>query len=94
MHARPAAPRRTPHAASLLLLLLLLAACPMAPASAQKKPIRAPVGIVGAGMAGVRAASVLNEAGVDFLVLEADSQIGGRMRNQEIVPGSGEVGLV
>lgn len=36
--------------------------------------------IIGAGLSGLTAATVLEEAGADVLVIEADSQIGGRIR--------------
>ena len=39
--------------------------------------------ILGAGMAGISAARVLHESGVNFTVLEARDRVGGRMRSEE-----------
>lgn len=89
--------RRAPALAALALLLLVTAApadarrprgTRRATAAAPKPTNRAVVGIIGGGISGVRAASVLQEAGLtDFLLLEQDSKLGGRMRNAEIAPG-------
>lgn len=88
---------RAPALAALALLLLVTAApadarrprgTRRATAAAPKPTNRAVVGIIGGGISGVRAASVLQEAGLtDFLLLEQDSKLGGRMRNEEIAPG-------
>ena len=44
--------------------------------------------ILGGGMAGVSAANRLNELGIaDFILLEAQDRLGGRIRTEEIVPG-------
>ena len=44
----------------------------------------ADVVVVGAGLAGLNAAHHLAEAGLDVLVLEADPQVGGRIRTDEV----------
>jgi heterodisulfide reductase subunit A-like polyferredoxin len=86
LRARRPAPARG--AADLLpLLLLAAAACASAQVVTPTARSRATVGIVGAGMSGIRAATVLADSGVDYVVLEADSKVGGRMRNTEIAPG-------
>lgn len=46
-----------------------------------------PVIIVGAGMAGLACADVLHKAGRDFLLLEGDSQVGGRVRTDRMADG-------
>lgn len=44
--------------------------------------------ILGGGMAGVSAANKLSELGItDFLILEAQDRLGGRMRREELAPG-------
>jgi monoamine oxidase len=64
---------------------------PSAPAAATpaRGRLRADVVVVGAGMAGLMAASDLVTAGRDVLVLEARDRVGGRLLNHEI--GGGEV---
>ena len=43
--------------------------------------------ILGGGMAGIAAANRLHELGIgDFIVLEATSKLGGRMRSKVLVP--------
>ncbi|WCD93492.1 FAD-dependent oxidoreductase [Microbacterium sp. nov. GSS16] len=42
--------------------------------------------VIGAGLAGLRAATVLAEAGLDTVVLEASDDVGGRQRT-DIVDG-------
>jgi len=42
-----------------------------------------PVLIIGAGLAGLSAARTLNEAGVDFLVLEREQEVGGLCRTEK-----------
>lgn len=88
--------RRTPLAAAAALAALLL--LPFVDHAAAQKT--ATVGIVGAGFAGIRAASILQAAGVDYIVLEASDRVGGRVRQTEILPYGGanlgpnkEVGL-
>jgi phytoene dehydrogenase-like protein len=44
----------------------------------------ADVVVVGAGLAGLNAAHHLAEAGLDVMVLEADPQVGGRIRTDEV----------
>lgn len=41
--------------------------------------IRAPVAIVGGGLAGLHAASLLHEAGIEFILFEARDRLGGRI---------------
>jgi monoamine oxidase len=48
--------------------------------------------VVGAGLAGLQAAILLQDAGLDVLVLEADRRIGGRVRTLDNVPGRPEAG--
>ncbi|MEL6415261.1 MAG: FAD-dependent oxidoreductase [Pseudomonadota bacterium] len=48
--------------------------------------------ILGAGLAGLHAARMLEADGFKVLVLEADSQVGGRMRTLDQVPGRPEAG--
>lgn len=48
--------------------------------------------ILGAGLAGLHAARMLEADGFKVLVLEADTQIGGRMRTLDGVPGRPEAG--
>ena len=40
--------------------------------------------VVGAGLSGLRAASILHHAGVETLVVEAESHIGGRVRTGRV----------
>ena len=49
-------------------------------------PERAPVVIVGAGLAGLTAARVLNQRGLDVVILEASDGVGGRVRS-DVVDG-------
>lgn len=48
--------------------------------------------ILGAGLAGVTAAAKLHEAGVDFLLIEGQAQIGGRVRGAEFAGKKIELG--
>ncbi|GAB2213232.1 hypothetical protein Droror1_Dr00021254 [Drosera rotundifolia] len=49
--------------------------------------------IVGAGISGISAAKTLHEAGIhDFIILEATSRIGGRIKKQELAGHTIEVG--
>ena len=72
------------------ILLSLLASFPSITLSAnpQCSNLDAKVLILGAGMSGVNAARTLYDNGTtDFIVIEAKSQIGGRMVLEEIKPG-------
>jgi threonine dehydrogenase-like Zn-dependent dehydrogenase len=77
--------RSRPSAAAALSALALLGL----PLLANAVTVSAKVGIVGAGIAGIRAASILEAAGVDYVVLEASDRVGGRMRQAEIQPYGG-----
>jgi monoamine oxidase len=46
--------------------------------------MRADVVVVGAGLAGLRCAQALSDAGVDVIVLEASDRVGGRMRTDRV----------
>ena len=39
--------------------------------------------IIGAGASGIAAAQVLHEAKINFLLIEADNEIGGRMKSHK-----------
>ena len=45
------------------------------------------IAIIGAGIAGLRAAQVLQDAGMDFLLLEGAHRIGGRAYTEQVRPG-------
>lgn len=42
------------------------------------------IGIIGSGLAGLTAAKVLNENGLEFQVIEASDRIGGRVKTDEV----------
>jgi monoamine oxidase len=48
--------------------------------------------VIGAGLAGLAAARLLRDQGVDVIVLEARSRVGGRVRTLDSVPGRPEGG--
>ncbi len=48
--------------------------------------------VVGAGLSGLNAAMILADQGMDVLVLEASSRIGGRMKTLDALPGRPEAG--
>lgn len=50
------------------------------------------VAIVGAGIAGLRAASVLQRHGVDVVVLEGRDRIGGRINTSRTAKGVRDIG--
>ncbi len=45
------------------------------------------IAVVGAGIAGLSAASVLEQRAVDYVVLEASHRIGGRAYTEDVMPG-------
>ena len=45
--------------------------------------IETEVVIIGGGASGIAAAQVFHDANIDFLLLEADEKIGGRIQNQQ-----------
>ena len=49
----------------------------------KEKHITTDVVIIGAGASGISAARTLHDANIDFVVLEADQKIGGRIQNQQ-----------
>ncbi len=56
------------------------------------RPRDAQVIVIGAGLAGLNAALLLEEQGVDVLILEASPRIGGRVHTLDQVPGRPEAG--
>ncbi len=65
----------------------------LAPRSAWAKT-EADVIVIGAGLAGLHAASLLEAQGANVVILEADRRIGGRLYTLDDVPGSPEAGGV
>lgn len=53
----------------------------------------APVIIVGAGMAGAKVAYELAKKNVSFIIVEATSQVGGRLRKSQLGPGGPKIEL-
>src|SRR5437764_426308 len=64
-----------------------LGAAPSALAKRPRRPRRAEVVVIGAGLSGLAAARVLAGAGRDVLVLEARARVGGRTLNHSIGGG-------
>jgi len=60
------------------------------------KPIRAlnksEVIVIGAGLSGLNAASILSDEGYKVTVLEADNRVGGRVKSERSLPGNPESG--
>lgn len=52
--------------------------------TASQIPSHAPVVIVGAGLAGLTAARVLNQRGIDTVILESSDDVGGRVRSDNV----------
>lgn len=52
--------------------------------SSPEIPTESPVVIVGAGLAGLTAARVLNQRGIDTVVLESSDDVGGRVRSDKV----------
>ena len=72
----------------LLASLVLLFLSPNFARSETCSDLDAEVLILGGGLAGVSAANRLAELGVNnFVILEAQDRLGGRMRTEELVPG-------
>ena len=61
------------------------------PGQAEKITSRHDVIVVGAGFAGLAAATDLRAAGCDVLLLEAHDRVGGRVLNEPIGDGKGAV---
>ncbi len=72
-------------ATGAVALAPLLSGCGRAKADAD-------VIIIGAGLSGLQAAVLLQDAGMDVLVVEADQRIGGRVRTLDNAPGRPEAG--
>ena len=65
-------------------------------ASVYPKPVRAlnksDVVVIGAGLSGLYAATILQDEGYNVTVLEADKRVGGRVLSERSVPGNPESG--
>jgi len=65
-------------------------------ASVFQKPVRAlnksDVVVIGAGLSGLYAATILQDEGYNVTVLEADKRVGGRVLSERSVPGNPESG--
>jgi monoamine oxidase len=48
--------------------------------------------VIGAGLSGLQAAQLLEDGGLDVLVLEADTRVGGRVRTLLDLPERPEAG--
>ena len=70
--------------------MLVTAAAPRAPQTATD----ADVVVVGAGLAGLHAAQLLENAGAKVLVVEAERRVGGRLHTLDDLPGRPEAGAI
>ena len=84
---------KTPSRARRLILKSMAAG---AIASVYPKPVRAlnksDVVVIGAGLSGLYAATILQDEGYNVTVLEADKRVGGRVLSERSVPGNPESG--
>lgn len=96
MLPKPAAPVATPAHISRRRVLGLAGAAALAAAGCGRRGTPAAAGIdvlvIGAGLAGLNAALLLQDQGLKVLVLEADRRVGGRVRTLDDVPGRPEAG--